>query len=72
MGALTLTANKTYQTDFAPLVPLVEYANFNDLKSAEKLIDDETCGVFVEPVQGEGGVTPTTKEFMQVCMYDSF
>lgn len=54
-----------YSQDFAPLPPDIRHAVYNDLDSACQLIDDTTCAVIVEPVQGEGGVVPATNEFLQ-------
>ncbi len=63
-GALALTAREKYQAPFRPLMPGVRIAPFNDVAAAEKLIGPETCAVFVEPVQGEGGVHPASAEFI--------
>ncbi|WP_341768058.1 succinylornithine/acetylornithine transaminase [Citrobacter portucalensis] len=54
-----------YSQDFAPLPPDIRHAVYNDLDSSSQLIDDTTCAVIVEPVQGEGGVVPATKAFLQ-------
>ncbi|EME1928812.1 aspartate aminotransferase family protein [Cronobacter sakazakii] len=54
-----------YSQDFAPLPPQISHAVFNDLDSAAALINDDICAVIVEPVQGEGGVVPATKAFLQ-------
>ena len=54
-----------YSQDFAPLPPDIRHAVYNDFDSASQLIDDPTCAVLVEPVQGEGGVVPATKAFLQ-------
>ncbi|QLO84850.1 MULTISPECIES: aspartate aminotransferase family protein [unclassified Citrobacter] len=54
-----------YSQDFAPLPPDIHHAVYNDLDSAGQLIDDNTCAVIVEPVQGEGGVVPATNAFLQ-------
>jgi acetylornithine/N-succinyldiaminopimelate aminotransferase len=50
---------------FAPQVAGFPKADLNDLESVKRLVTDKTVAVMVEPVQGEGGVIPTTKEFMQ-------
>ena len=63
MGALSLTWNEKYRLPFEPLLSGVEFAEFNNLESVE--IDGETAAVFVEPVQGEGGVVPAEKEFLK-------
>ncbi|MDF3636562.1 bifunctional succinylornithine transaminase/acetylornithine transaminase, partial [Enterobacter cloacae] len=55
----------SYSQDFAPLPPDIRHAAYNDLHSASELIDDTTCAVIVEPMQGEGGVMPAQKAFLQ-------
>jgi predicted acetylornithine/succinylornithine family transaminase len=64
MGALALTATEKYRQPFEPLIGEVAFAEFNNLDSARRAITAHTCGVMVEPVQGEGGVTPATPEFL--------
>lgn len=64
-GAITATAQPAYQKGFTPVVPGFAYAKLNDLESVKKLIDADTCAIMVEQVQGEGGVIPCTKEFLQ-------
>lgn len=54
-----------YSQDFAPLPPDIRHAVYNDINSASTLIDDTTCAVIVEPMQGEGGVVPATQAFLQ-------
>lgn len=54
-----------YSQDFAPLPPDIRHAVYNDINSASTLIDDTTCAVIVEPMQGEGGVLPATPAFLQ-------
>lgn len=63
-GALALTAREKYQAPFRPLMPGVTFAPYNDLDAAEKLIGPETCAVFVEPVQGEGGINIANESFL--------
>jgi predicted acetylornithine/succinylornithine family transaminase len=65
MGALAATYKEAYRAPFAPLVPGVTFAPFNDVAAARAAIGPETCAVLVEPVQGEGGVNPATAEFLQ-------
>ena len=65
MGALAVTLRDKYQKAFEPLMPGVVRAEFNDLVSAENAIDDQTCAVIVEPVQGEGGVRAASAEFLR-------
>lgn len=55
-GALSATGNPKYHEGFEPLVPGFVHVPFNDLAAVEAAIDDETCAVFIEPVQGEGGL----------------
>lgn len=64
MGALSATPNPKYQTPFAPMIPGFEYATLNDTEEACAMITDETCGVIVEPIQGEGGVNVATSDFL--------
>lgn len=65
MGALSVTYKAVYREPFAPLVPGVCFAPFNDLDAAGALISDATCAVIVEPVQGEGGIHTATPAFLQ-------
>ncbi len=64
-GSLAATDRPKYQQPFAPLMPGVRFAQFNDPDSATEAIGDDVCAVIVEPVQGEGGVHPATPEFLQ-------
>ncbi len=65
MGSLSATYKAQYREPFAPLVPGIVFAPFNDLAAAHAAIDDDTCAVIVEPIQGEGGVNPATPHFLQ-------
>jgi acetylornithine/N-succinyldiaminopimelate aminotransferase len=55
-GALTATAQPKYHVGFEPMVPGFVYAPHNDLAAIDRLIDDQTAAVLIEPIQGEGGV----------------
>lgn len=63
-GALSATPNPKYQAPFAPMVPGFKYGKYNDLEQLPALITEKTCGVIVEPIQGEGGVNSATPEFL--------
>lgn len=65
LGALSVTGNKHYQEPFEPLMPGVRFADFNDLDSVKALVNDKTCAILFETVQGEGGIYPATQEFME-------
>ncbi|RMG33419.1 MAG: aspartate aminotransferase family protein [Planctomycetota bacterium] len=64
-GAVTATAQPKYHAGLGPMLPGFRYAPFNDLQAVEELIDEHTCGVMLEPVQGEGGVNPADPEFLR-------
>jgi acetylornithine/N-succinyldiaminopimelate aminotransferase len=63
-GSLALTAREKYQAAFRPLMPDVKYAPFNDIEAMQKQIGPDTCAVFIEPVQGEGGIHSVTPDFL--------
>lgn len=65
LGALAVTGNKHYQEPFEPLMPGVKFAEFNQLDSVKALINERTCAIILETVQGEGGIYPATKEFLE-------
>ncbi|KRA75632.1 acetylornithine aminotransferase [Lysobacter sp. Root667] len=66
LAAVTATAQPKYHEGFEPLPPGFRYSDFNDLAAAEAaMAGGDVCAVLVEPVQGEGGVTPATQEFLQ-------
>lgn len=64
-GSVKLTGNPAYQKAFGPLIDGVCYATLNDIESVKSLINERTAAIIVEPVQGEGGVYPCDKTFMQ-------
>jgi predicted acetylornithine/succinylornithine family transaminase len=67
LAMLTATGKPAYKQDYGPLPAgfLPEPVPFNDLEAVKRATNDETCAVMVEPVQGEGGVNPATKEYLQ-------
>jgi acetylornithine/N-succinyldiaminopimelate aminotransferase len=64
-GALAVTGTKKYREPFGPLMPGISFAVYNDLDSVKKLVTDKTCAIILEPVQGEGGIYPAEKEFLE-------
>ena len=65
LATMSASGKAGWDTMFAPQVPGFPKAELNDLASVEKLITDKTVAVMLEPVQGEGGVIPASREFMQ-------
>ena len=64
-GALTATAQPKYHEGLGPMLAGFRYSKMNDLEGVRNLIDNETCGIMIEPVQGEGGVRIPDPEFLQ-------
>ncbi|MGI5912375.1 MAG: aspartate aminotransferase family protein [Syntrophomonadaceae bacterium] len=65
LATLTATGQEKYHEGFAPLPAGFQYAEFNNLGSVEQLINEHTCAIMVEPVQGEGGIKPAERNFLQ-------
>lgn len=65
IATVTATAQPKYHKGFAPLVEGFSYVPFNDLEALKNAIDDKTCAIMLEPIQGEGGINIATREFMQ-------
>ena len=65
LGALSVTGNDHYQEPFAPLLPGIKFADFNDLDSVKALVNENTCGILMETIQGEGGIYPAAEEFLK-------
>jgi len=64
LGALSVTGNNHYQEPFKPLIPGIKFADFNDLESVKAVVNEKTCAIIMETVQGEGGIYPATQEFL--------
>jgi len=64
LGALTATAQPKYHEGLGPLVAGFVYAPYGDLEAVAELVDDETCAILVEPIQGEGGVRIPPEGFL--------
>lgn len=67
IGALSITGQSEKREPFYPLLKRVSFAKFNDVKSLRKLVSSKTAAVFIEPIQGEKGVVPASKEFLQMA-----
>lgn len=65
LGALAVTGNPHYQEAFQPLIGGVVFAEYNNLESVKDAITDKTCAIIMETVQGEGGIYPAKKDFIQ-------
>ena len=70
-GALSITGKKAYREAFEPMIGNIKFATLNDLNSVKSKITDKTCAIIFETVQGEGGIFPASKEFIesiyQIC-----
>ena len=65
LGALSVTGNDHYQEPFCPLIPNIKFAEFNNLDSVKELMNEKTCAVLMETIQGEGGIYPATEAFIK-------
>lgn len=67
MGALALTAQDKYREGFDPMLEGVRFVPRNDVAALRAAMDDNVCGIVVEPIQGEGGIFSSSQEFLQAC-----
>jgi predicted acetylornithine/succinylornithine family transaminase len=65
LAAITATGQEKFHKGFEPLVPGFRYLSFNDISAADAAVNDSTCAVLVEPIQGEGGVRPADKDYLR-------
>ena len=65
MGALSVTGNPHYREAFEPGIGNIRFAEMNNFESVKALVNDKTCAILLETVQGEGGIYPATEEFMK-------
>lgn len=64
-GALSVTGNPKYRESFEPMIGNVKFAEINNLESVKALVNDKTCAIICETLQGEGGITPASEEFLK-------
>jgi predicted acetylornithine/succinylornithine family transaminase len=67
MGALALTAQPKYRKGFDPMLEGVRFVPRNDVAALRSAVDENVCGIVLEPIQGEGGIYETSVEFLQTC-----
>jgi len=67
MGALALTAQDKYRKGFDPMLEGVRFVPRNDGAALRAAMDDNVCGIVLEPIQGEGGIFSSSPEFLQAC-----
>ncbi len=65
MGALSVTGTAKYREPFEPMLGGVTFADYNDLDSVKEAVTDDTYAIIVEAIQGEGGIYPADREFLQ-------
>ena len=65
LGSLAATAQPKYHEGLGPMLAGFKYAPFGDLDAVKSLVDDETCAIMIEPIQGEGGVRLSPPGFLQ-------
>ena len=65
IGALSVTGTAHYREPFEPLMGGVKFADFNNLESVKAQITDKTCAIITEVVQGEGGIFPADRDYLQ-------
>lgn len=65
LGSLSVTGNDHYQEPFEPLIPGIQFAEFNNLDSVKALFSEKTCAVIMETIQGEGGIYPASEAFLK-------
>ncbi len=64
-GAVTATGQDKYHKGLEPLLPDVNHVAFNDFEALKNAVTDKTCAILLEPIQGEGGIIPADKQYLQ-------
>jgi acetylornithine aminotransferase/acetylornithine/N-succinyldiaminopimelate aminotransferase len=66
-GAVSTTGQAKYREPFAPLLPGVEFVRFNEVEDLKEKFNESVCAVCIEAVQGEGGIQPVSREFLETA-----
>ncbi len=64
-GAITATGQKKYQAGLEPLLPGIVHVPFNDFQALEAVVNEKTCAILLEPIQGEGGIKSANNEYLE-------
>ena len=67
MGSMATTYTEKYRKPFAPVMPGVEFVKFDDVDDLKAKFDDQVCAICIETIQGEGGIHPVSKEFLETA-----
>ena len=65
MGALSVTGKRAYRDPFEPMIGNIRFAEYNDIDSVKALVNEKTCAIIMETVQGEGGIYPGQEAFLK-------
>ena len=65
MATVTATGQTKYQKGFDPLMPGFSHVEFNNFNELEEAVSEKTCAILIEPIQGEGGIHPAEKSYLQ-------
>ncbi len=64
-GAVTATGQDKYHKGLSPMLPGIKHVPFNDFDALLNTVDENTCAILMEPIQGEGGIIPADKEYLK-------
>ncbi|MBS4960208.1 MAG: acetylornithine transaminase [Clostridiales bacterium] len=64
-GAVTATGQEKYQKGLGPMLPGIKHVPFNDFEALKDAVTDKTCGILLEPIQGEGGIIPADIQYLK-------
>ena len=67
MGSVATTYTEKYRKPFAPVMPGVTFVKFDDVEDLKQKFDEDVCAICIEPIQGEGGIHPVSREFLKTA-----